>query len=52
LVLFHVQDGKLSDFNDARDDSFLGERPEMPAAAERDERLNRLQREQPSQQLV
>lgn len=39
LVFFHVQDEKHSDHKDDGDtDSFLAERPEMPPAAERDER--------------
>lgn len=38
LVSFHVQGEKLSDYKDEPDRTFLGERPELPAAAERDER--------------
>lgn len=37
LVLLHVQDGKRSEYNDDSDKSFLGDRPEMLPAAERDE---------------
>lgn len=38
MVSLHVQVEKPSDYKHDNDRSFLGERPELPAAAERDER--------------